>query len=322
MVEPDPTKGLTDPHLSIWPLRMSDLSASINDDSGYVIGRVERYDGRGRLRPPQIETEFITRNVSKSILEKIGLYFSSLREFDGYQINVVAEENIEMPTVMEHIWKTSGAWFPDTKDLEKETAPSLPKNYKDMQWFFRPSLKLYSDHLPITSANMFGFISSDRYSPMKELLYVLDYDSQEPLYGLWLETRGGNNNQYSFPQNWWERDGKDGIHKHLKPFNLIAFGITQQVSGVTILNNVIDPTKQESTALSYTLTRRGRVTINVFTLDGTLVRRLYSGVRDPGDYDVSWDGHNQGGRPVARGMYFIRVVAPDIDEIRKVMVVK
>jgi hypothetical protein len=37
---------------------------------------------------------------------------------------------------------------------------------------------------------------------------------------------------------------------------------------------------------------------------------------------MTWDGTNAGGNPVARGMYFVRVVGPDIDEIRKVMVIK
>jgi fibronectin-binding autotransporter adhesin len=37
---------------------------------------------------------------------------------------------------------------------------------------------------------------------------------------------------------------------------------------------------------------------------------------------VFWDGRNSGGRIVAKGIYFIRIVAPDIDETRKVLVVK
>jgi hypothetical protein len=37
---------------------------------------------------------------------------------------------------------------------------------------------------------------------------------------------------------------------------------------------------------------------------------------------VNWDGRNLSGDPVARGMYFIRIVAPGIDEIRKVIVVR
>ena len=35
-----------------------------------------------------------------------------------------------------------------------------------------------------------------------------------------------------------------------------------------------------------------------------------------------WNGTNNSGNAVARGIYFIRVVGPGIDETRKVMVVK
>jgi hypothetical protein len=37
---------------------------------------------------------------------------------------------------------------------------------------------------------------------------------------------------------------------------------------------------------------------------------------------VSWDGRNRAGQAVSRGVYFIRIVAPGIDEIRKVLVAK
>jgi flagellar hook assembly protein FlgD len=85
---------------------------------------------------------------------------------------------------------------------------------------------------------------------------------------------------------------------------------------------VINPTTGEKVYVDYVLNKGGRVTIQVFTLDGNLVQSLVRESQNAGEYRVSWDGKNRGGRDVARGLYFIRVVAPDIDEIRKVMVVK
>jgi flagellar hook assembly protein FlgD len=64
------------------------------------------------------------------------------------------------------------------------------------------------------------------------------------------------------------------------------------------------------------------VTIQVFNLAGDLVKTIYRGKRSAGDYSTSWDGKNHSGRVVARGIYFIRVVAPGVDEYRKVMVIK
>ena len=114
----------------------------------------------------------------------------------------------------------------------------------------------------------------------------------------------------------------DNWYRLVRPFSFAIHDVTLQRSGVTILNNVINPNKGESTYVDYRLNKGGQVTIQVFTLDGTMVDILYRGRREAGEYRAAWNGTNRGGHAVARGMYFIRVVAPEIDEIRKVMVVK
>lgn len=117
----------------------------------------------------------------------------------------------------------------------------------------------------------------------------------------------------ALPPDWYRR---------VRPFGFSIRELLTQRSGVTILNNVIDPTKGERTRLNYILSSAGQVTITVFTLDGDVVQVLQRGRQNPGDYTVNWDGRNRAGNSVARGIYFIRIVAPGIDEIRKVMVVK
>lgn len=100
-------------------------------------------------------------------------------------------------------------------------------------------------------------------------------------------------------------------------------GLIAQRANVTILNNVIYPTRGESTILVYELRQAGMVNVLVFALDGTLVRTIQRGRQAAGTYRATWDGRNQGGRVVTRGIYFIRVVAPGgIDEYRKVIVAK
>ncbi len=98
--------------------------------------------------------------------------------------------------------------------------------------------------------------------------------------------------------------------------------ITTQKNGVTILHNVIDPTQGQQTEILYTMKKAGVVTVEVFALDGSAVQVLHRGRQAPGDYSVSWDGKNAGGHIVARGIYFVRVVAPDTDETRNIMVIK
>jgi hypothetical protein len=132
--------------------------------------------------------------------------------------------------------------------------------------------------------------------------------SGQPLYGLRLDMTGT-----TIPNDWY---------RLLKPFSFQLHNVTLQRGSVTILNNVIDPTKGETVRLSYNITQAGMTTITVFTLDGDVVKRLYMGNQSVGNYSTYWDGTNLSGSVVARGIYFIRVVAPGVDEIRKVMVVR
>jgi flagellar hook assembly protein FlgD len=88
------------------------------------------------------------------------------------------------------------------------------------------------------------------------------------------------------------------------------------------MKNVINPLRGEKTDLHYQVMGSGFVTITVFDLKGDIVNVLYRGQRGAGEYATTWDGKNRGGRIVARGIYFIKVVGPGMNEIRKVLVVK
>jgi flagellar hook assembly protein FlgD len=88
------------------------------------------------------------------------------------------------------------------------------------------------------------------------------------------------------------------------------------------MNNIIDPRRGESTRLAYTLEKSGRVTILVADQDGDIISVLQRGTQPAGDHAVSWDGLNLGGQPVAPGLYHIKIVAPEINEVRKILLVR
>ncbi|MFW5712868.1 MAG: FlgD immunoglobulin-like domain containing protein, partial [Spirochaetota bacterium] len=111
-------------------------------------------------------------------------------------------------------------------------------------------------------------------------------------------------------------------YRRVRPWSFDLHRVRAQTSRVSILQNVIDPRRDEKVDLHYILEKGGRVTIQVFNLGGDLVDVLKRGRQAPGEYAISWDGRNQAGNIVARGIYYIRVTAPDIDEYRKVLVVK
>ena len=58
------------------------------------------------------------------------------------------------------------------------------------------------------------------------------------------------------------------------------------------------------------------------TLDGNIVTYLNHGAATAGEHYYTWNGTNNAGSKVARGLYFVRVIGPGFDETRKVMVVK
>ena len=111
-------------------------------------------------------------------------------------------------------------------------------------------------------------------------------------------------------------------YRRIRPWSFDLQQVRAQTSQVSILKNVIDPRKGEKVDLFYILEKGGRVTIQVFNLGGDLVDVLKRGRQAPGEYAISWDGRNQAGNIVARGIYYVRVTAPDIDEYRKVLIVK
>lgn len=98
--------------------------------------------------------------------------------------------------------------------------------------------------------------------------------------------------------------------------------IKQQRGGVTILNNVINVNAREQAVLEVNVPEDGNLNVFVMTVDGNIVKRLNHGRVNSGTHYYRWNGTNNASKPVARGLYFVRVVGPGIDETRKVLCVK
>jgi hypothetical protein len=127
-----------------------------------------------------------------------------------------------------------------------------------------------------------------------------------PLYALWVPSARLQSGDYSFADLW----------------SFTLTDITRQRGGVTILNNVINVALREQTVIEVTMPSAGDLNVYVMTLDGNIVRRLSHGTVSKGVHYYRWNGTNNAGNSVARGLYFVRVVAADIDETRKVLCVK
>ncbi len=119
----------------------------------------------------------------------------------------------------------------------------------------------------------------------------------------------------------------DGVYHdgsmELEPGRCIKFttnppeltGIAEPEAGVARLSDrgiTVAPNPFAGNALiRWNLERDAEVNLRVFDASGRVVRSLGSGLRAAGTHTAAWDGRDDSGRELARGVYFVRLVTPD-----------
>ena len=76
------------------------------------------------------------------------------------------------------------------------------------------------------------------------------------------------------------------------------------------------------TVIAFELERAGNASLQVFDVAGRLIETLVDGHREPGPYEVEWDGRDYSGQQVAAGVYFYRLQADYVRETRRMVLVK
>ena len=66
----------------------------------------------------------------------------------------------------------------------------------------------------------------------------------------------------------------------------------------------------------------GKVKLNVYDVNGVLVKVLYNGHREAGVYEARWNGTNRRGQRVSSGIYFYRLQTKGFSETRKMLLTK
>jgi len=74
--------------------------------------------------------------------------------------------------------------------------------------------------------------------------------------------------------------------------------------------------------IQFTLARSSKAAVEIFDVNGRLVRSVFDGVAKEGLNVVNWDGTDSGSRPVASGVYFYRLKANDEEFAKKLVVVR
>ena len=73
---------------------------------------------------------------------------------------------------------------------------------------------------------------------------------------------------------------------------------------ITVRNN---PLRSGQLTVEFGLARAERAELGIFDLMGRRVRLLASAALDAGPHRLTWDGRDDAGRAVARGLYFARL---------------
>jgi hypothetical protein len=77
-----------------------------------------------------------------------------------------------------------------------------------------------------------------------------------------------------------------------------------------------------TTVFPVLLREHGRVSLDVHSVDGRLVRRLLDGPLDVGAHLIQWDGLDQQGHPCPAGLYFVRLSVADSQAVRRVALLR
>ncbi len=93
------------------------------------------------------------------------------------------------------------------------------------------------------------------------------------------------------------------------PFNKVSNrgGIPE---GFELLGNYPNPFNPE-TKISYKISKRAKISLKIYNIDGQLIRTLIDDEQNPGDYEIQWDGLNAEGQIVGSGIYMYQLCSDD-----------
>lgn len=96
---------------------------------------------------------------------------------------------------------------------------------------------------------------------------------------------------------------------------------TPSLSELAVLSNYPNPFNP-GTTIRYALPETQQIRVAIYDVGGRLVRTLVDGSKTAGIHDVSWEGRDQAGGPVASGIYFVRIAGETQSATRKIVLIK
>jgi hypothetical protein len=104
------------------------------------------------------------------------------------------------------------------------------------------------------------------------------------------------------------------------PANMSAENVN--TARTTALSSIHPNPFNPQTTVEYSLESAERVVISIYSVSGSLVRRLVDETTAAGEHHATWDGVDDAGQPASSGMYFVRMIAGAHTETKKIVMLK
>ncbi len=96
----------------------------------------------------------------------------------------------------------------------------------------------------------------------------------------------------------------------------------KQLPKLGVFNNKINPNKNEHAIIRYYLDKPSHVKITIYNIVGEKIKTIVDRHQGTGTFEEIWQGVNENGSVISSGLYIVHIKTDQIDETRKMIVIK
>lgn len=200
-------------------------------------------------------------------------------------------------------------------ELSSFTASMNAYNHVTLQWVTQSEtnvsgFRIYRHtEMDLSTATMLNmWVEATNTSQMQ--IYQVNDDEiyEEDTYYYWLENV--------------DMDGSSAFHGPLSIQVQFSGISTPGIPIVQGINNSYPNPFNPTVTIRYGITNPGLAKLSVYNIKGQLVKELFSGQREVGNYSISWDGKDNNMRSTTSGTYFLRLDVSGKKYVKKIIQMK
>jgi len=104
----------------------------------------------------------------------------------------------------------------------------------------------------------------------------------------------------------------------------VLLGITdfQRLPATTAITAIVPNPANPSCCIAYSVTSADRTVLDIFDMNGRLVRNIDLGCPEVGEHRVLWNGENDRGRALPSGIYLVKLESGIVSDTRKILLLR